>query len=64
MLPEESDAGRTLCYEDRDGAAGLHRWWDGLVAVYAGGVRLEAWVRLLSLIHILGKTHVYPISSG
>ena len=46
VLPEESDAGRTLCYEDRDGAAGLHRWWDGLVAVYAGGVRLEAWVRL------------------
>ena len=28
------------------GRAGLHRWWDGLVAVYAGGVRLEAWVRL------------------
>ena len=25
---------------------GRHRWWDGLVAVYAGGVRLEAWVRL------------------
>ena len=31
VLPEESDAGRTLCYEDRDGAAGCTAggtvWW-------------------------------------
>ena len=39
-------AGYTLCYEDRDGVEGLHRWWDGLVAAYASGLRLEAWVRL------------------
>ena len=38
---------RTYALLRRPGrGGGLHRWWDGLVAVYAGGVRLEAWVRL------------------
>lgn len=45
--PSLSDeAGFTLCYEDRDGVPGLHRWWDGLVASYSRGLRLEAWIRL------------------
>lgn len=43
-LPAER--GFTLCYEDRDGLTGLHRWWDGLVDTWSRGLRLEAWMRL------------------
>ncbi len=38
--------GFTLCYEDRDGAEGLHRWWDSLAGIYSRGKRLRAWVKL------------------
>lgn len=40
------EEGFTLGYEDRDGQAGLHAWWDGAVATCRDGVRLEAWIRL------------------
>lgn len=46
VVEEQPSEGFTLCYEDRDGLAGLHRWWDGLVDTYSRSLRLEAWLRL------------------
>lgn len=45
-VKEETGRGFTLCYEDRDGLPGLHRWWDGLVDTCSHGVRLEVWLHL------------------
>jgi hypothetical protein len=36
----------TLCFEDRDGLHGLHRYYDSTIAACALGKRIEAYVRL------------------
>lgn len=43
---KESALGWSLCYEERGGATGLHKWWDGLVDTYNNGRRLEVWMKL------------------
>lgn len=38
--------GLTLCFEDRDGCLGLHRFWDRNIDMYNRGRSLEVWLRL------------------
>jgi hypothetical protein len=38
--------GTTLCFEDRGGDRGLHRFWDGNMETYNNGRRLTVWIRL------------------
>lgn len=38
--------GFSLCFEDRDGIAGLHEYWDGNIEAYNTGRRLTVWLRL------------------
>lgn len=46
IIEDDVLAGFTLCYEDRDGVRGLHRWRDSLLDTYRDGVRLTAWISL------------------
>lgn len=45
-IEKESALGYSLCYEERDGATGVHRWWDSLVDTYNNSRRLEVWMKL------------------
>lgn len=45
-LDDELAKGFTLCYEDRDGVAGIHRWWDEVLNTYSSGLRLKAWISI------------------
>lgn len=36
----------TLCFEDRDGCTGLHRFWDDDAALWNDGRRVTAWLSL------------------
>lgn len=36
----------TLCFEDRDGLQGLHKWWDGVAEAYSTGRKIEVRMRL------------------
>lgn len=38
--------GETLCFEDRDGVQGLHRYYDKSVQLYDFGRRVTLWLRL------------------
>ena len=38
--------GTTLCFEDRGGRRGLHRFWDVNIDTYNNGRRLTLWMRL------------------
>lgn len=40
------DQSFTLCFEDRDGITGLHRYWDSNLRAYNEGVRLTVYMRL------------------
>lgn len=40
------ESGLSLCFEDRDGVAGLHRFWDGNIAALNESKRVELSVRL------------------
>ena len=42
----EGEGGFTLCFEDRDGITGLHKYWDANIGSYNTGRRLTIWLRL------------------
>lgn len=46
LLSFHGEDGTTLCFEDRGGRQGLHRFWDGNIAAYKNGHRLTLWMRL------------------
>jgi hypothetical protein len=46
LVAFERADGTTLCFEERDGRHGLHRFWDGSIDILNRARRLTVWIRL------------------